>query len=79
MMDPAQLDRCNNNWNVSLVVIIVLFPVSSITVLLRILTMLSLPKPIKAGDRRFTFAEWTMIAAFVRALRSEGSCHYLMN
>ena len=68
MMDPAQLDRCNNNWNVSLVVIIVLFPVSSITVLLRILTMLSLPKSTKASDRRFTLAEWTMIAAFVRAL-----------
>ena len=80
MMDLAQLDRCNNKYNVSLVVIFFLFSVTSITVLLRILTMLlSLPKPTKVGDRRFALAEWTMIAAFVCAIRSEGYCRYLMN
>ena len=79
MMNPAQIDRCNTNWNDSLVIIIVLFVVSSITVPLRVLTMLSFPKPTNIGDRRFSLADWTMIAAYVRALRSEGSYHYLMN
>ena len=80
MMDLAQLDSCKNKWKVSLVVIIFLFAVSSSTVFLRILTMLlSLPKPTKVGDRRFTLADWTMIAAYVCAIRSEGYCPYLMN
>ena len=78
MMDPAQLDRCNIKWNDSRFVIIFLFSGSSITVFLRILTTLSFPKPTNIGDRRFTLADWTMIAAYVRALRSEGSYHYLM-
>ena len=78
-MDLAQLDSCNNKWKVSLIVIILLFFVTVTTVLLRILTMLSLPKPTKVDDRRFTLADWTMIAAFVGALRSEGYFPYLMN
>ena len=78
-MDSAQINRWNYNWNVSLVLIIVLFSADSITVLLRILTVLSLPKPTRVGHRRFTLAEWTMIAAFVRTLRAEPSWHYPMN
>ena len=70
-MDPAQLDRWNNNWKVTLAFVITLFFINWITVLFLILTMLSFPKPTKDGDHRFTLAGWTMTAAFVRAVRSK--------
>ena len=72
MMDPAQLDRCDFNWKVSLVVIGFSFSVCFITVLLRYFTMRSLPKPI------LTWAEKTMFAAFVTTLRLGEYRHYLM-
>ena len=70
-MDPAQLDRVNHNWNVSLIVIVISIFVCSVFLVLRILTTLSLPKPTNVGDRRFTLAEWTMITAYVRILPSK--------
>ena len=72
MMDPAQLDRCDYNWNISLIVIGFSFSVCLITVLLRYFTMRSLLKPI------FTWAEKTMFAAFVTTLHSEEYSPYLM-
>ena len=71
MMDPAQLERCDLYWHISLAVISISFILCSITVLLRILTTHFLSKPTKPDDRRFTLAEWTMTAAFVSALRSK--------
>ena len=76
MLDFAQLQRCNNNWTVSLILIAIFFGLSLITVVLRVLTNFWIARKARNGNRRFLWSDKILFLGFVSTLRPNDYCFY---
>lgn len=77
MLDPAQLSRCNYNWIISSIAIIICLIFASIVVLLRAWTIFVDAKEVRRvrnphnGSRSFLWSDLILFLSFVSTFKIE--------
>ena len=74
MLDPAQLNRCNYNWTVSLIVMLCFLCLSLIAVLLRLLTIIADAREarrVRNGSRSFLWSDRILFLSVVSTFKLE--------
>lgn len=70
-MDISQLQRCDRNWVIALIVMGLTSVINIALLVFRVLTILSIPKQKTVGGHRFVLADHFTFVSFVSVLRKK--------